>query len=1018
MAQMDTVEVADAYCTVTWHGALSAAARGPTCAMISTPMATKTLLPVGAPPTSADLLQDLVDGFRQSAESIVPWFLEQMPSTYFQDTPLEDQKAHLRAIVTARTSGRPLDLTLRSQDGRSWTAMRPGNRAGVLAEIVATLPMEPPLRAAKIHTANDGSLVVDTFEFGQRVPFDSADPAQSAKGEAIAAWASEHHPDWLRDQLLASFRNCSAEYVLTLSPFRYCQQRAFAQQLSGSEGALVELEQESDPTLSRITVAVANASTRTMLERMAIILSRAGISIVRAYLDEIQDPPHGAITLLCFVVQTTDRQQIDPKGESWRQTRLNLLRIKWIDFRVLELQGRHSELDLPRAEAVNAYAALVHQALAPINPYAYDRERVLATFEAHLPIAIGAIDLMLARFDPEAPLSDAEYGRRSGRLREETLARADLETTRATLLTLLDAVDATLRTNFFLASRFGLSLRLKPELLRAERRPETPYGVFFVSGRGYCGFHVRFKEIARGGLRIVRPTSAAQFDREGERLYDEVYGLAWAQQQKNKDIPEGGAKAAILIESVADPSRCMKSFVDSLLDLITPEPQTKRLVLDRFGHQELLYLGPDELITPEHINWIVARAARRGYPLASAFMSSKPGAGINHKVYGVTSEGVNIFLRMGLLSRGIDPAKQPFTVKITGGPDGDVAGNMMRILDRDYGANARVVGVADGSGCGEDPDGLDHSELLRLFQAGLPIASFDPKRLSPRGRIVPVSAPDGASLRNSMHNRLEADAFIPGGGRPATINDQNWKHFLKADGTPSGSVIVEGANLFLTPEARVKLSAAGALIFKDSSANKCGVICSSYEIAASMLLSEEQFLAIKSVFVEQVLEKLRQFARREASLLIAEGRRHPTTPLPEISVRLSAAVNSAADAIQSAMGSWPQADLPRVDEVIRDHLPAVLMETVGERVYTGLPRPYLSWMAAKHLASRIVYREGIDFFAGMDPTAIGAIVLGYLRTDGETRQLLAEVRASGLPHAERIAALLERAGTRAALMET
>ena len=41
-------------------------------------------------------------------------------------------------------------------------------------------------------------------------------------------------------------------------------------------------------------------------------------------------------------------------------------------------------------------------------------------------------------------------------------------------------------------------------------------------------------------------------------------------------------------------------------------------------------------------------------------------------------------------------------------PDGDVAGNMMRILERDYGANARIVGVADGSGVGEDPQGLDH----------------------------------------------------------------------------------------------------------------------------------------------------------------------------------------------------------------------------------------------------------------------------------------------------------------------
>ena len=39
---------------------------------------------------------------------------------------------------------------------------------------------------------------------------------------------------------------------------------------------------------------------------------------------------------------------------------------------------------------------------------------------------------------------------------------------------------------------------------------------------------------------------------------------------------------------------------------------------------------------------------------------------------------------------------------------------------------------------------------------------------------------------------------------------------------------------------------AGVAIVKDSSANKCGVICSSYEILASMALSTEEFLALKT----------------------------------------------------------------------------------------------------------------------------------------------------------------------------
>ena len=56
-----------------------------------------------------------------------------------------------------------------------------------------------------------------------------------------------------------------------------------------------------------------------------------------------------------------------------------------------------------------------------------------------------------------------------------------------------------------------------------------------------------------------------------------------------------------------------------------------------------------------------------GYPIPAAFMSSKPKAGINHKVYGVTSEGVVVHLRTALEEfSGIDPYKEKFTIKITG----------------------------------------------------------------------------------------------------------------------------------------------------------------------------------------------------------------------------------------------------------------------------------------------------------------------------------------------------------------
>ncbi len=972
-------------------------------------------IPAGTAPDPTVLASDLGKSFQHAAETIVPWFVAQMPRMYFEDTAPAEVSNHLRAIIAARASRQPLHLTLRSEDGRQWTVIREGNRPGVLADVVASLPMSPSLRAAKIHGSKDGALVLDAFEFGEREPFNAAVPAQAEKLRATIEFARSNAKDWAEDSIRAYFAGAAADYVGTLTPHRLNKHRKLMQQVSGTEGTVVETEPELEGELTRITIAFSNARCRTMLERVAQVLSRAGISIQRAYLDQVADPPHGSVSILGFVIQTGDGKSIDTNGAHWKQVEHDLTRIKWVDSESIALATRVPELSIDEAELALGLCTLAHQRLVHRNRLLFSVERINAAAERNMPIVRKATALFLARFDPAGPLTDAEFAKRAAALRAEIAAKEDPNGTATVLGAILDGVEATFRTNWFVKSRFGLSMRIDPSYLRDDRRPELPYGTFFVSGRGFFGFHNRFKEIARGGLRVVKPTSAAQHTRERERVFDEVYGLSWAQQQKNKDIPEGGAKAAILLETESDITRCVKSFVDSLLDLITDDPATKARVVDRFGTRELIYLGPDENITPAHIEWIVARARVRKYALPDAFMSSKPGAGINHKVYGVTSEGVNVFLEVALRARGIDPRKRPFTVKITGGPDGDVAGNMIRILNRDYGTNARIVGIADGSGVGEDPDGLDHGELLRLFKEALPIASFDRAKLGPKGRVVGVDQPEGAPLRNTLHNRLVTDAFVPGGGRPATINEGNWRDYLTADGKPSSPIIVEGANLFLTPEARKELFKAGCLIFKDSSANKCGVICSSYEIGASMLLDEKQFLAIKAEFVDQVLVKLRELARSEAELLMAEGRRHPHTPLTELSTELSKVINDAANAIRASMDSWSASDRELAKQVVREHIPQKLQDTAGERLWKEIPQAYLDWMVAKRLASGIVYREGVAFFESVEPDAVAALALRYLRKREETRRLVDQLKGSDAPGAARAAELLARSGTRAAL---
>ena len=60
-----------------------------------------------------------------------------------------------------------------------------------------------------------------------------------------------------------------------------------------------------------------------------------------------------------------------------------------------------------------------------------------------------------------------------------------------------------LKTNFYQSTKVALSFRLTPEFLPEVEYPKTPFGVFFVIGNDFRGFHIRFRDVARGGIRLV-----------------------------------------------------------------------------------------------------------------------------------------------------------------------------------------------------------------------------------------------------------------------------------------------------------------------------------------------------------------------------------------------------------------------------------------------------------------------------------------------------------------------------------
>jgi UTP:GlnB (protein PII) uridylyltransferase len=181
--------------------------------------------PVNIVPDPTVLASDLGKSFQRSAEEIVPWFVAQMPRMYFEDTSATEVANHLRAIIAARASGQPLHLTLHSDDRRQWTIIREGNKPGVLAEVVRSLPMSPSLRAAKIHGSKDGAIVLDTFEFGERAPFTGTTAEQADKLKATIAFAHSQAKDWTEESIRAYFAGCAADYIATLTPHRLNKHR-------------------------------------------------------------------------------------------------------------------------------------------------------------------------------------------------------------------------------------------------------------------------------------------------------------------------------------------------------------------------------------------------------------------------------------------------------------------------------------------------------------------------------------------------------------------------------------------------------------------------------------------------------------------------------------------------------------------------------------------------------------------------------------------------------------------------
>ncbi len=293
----------------------------------------------------------------------------------------------------------------------------------------------------------------------------------------------------------------------------------------------------------------------------------------------------------------------------------------------------------------------------------------------------------------------------------------------------------------------------------------------------------------------------------------------------------------------------------------------------------------------------------------------------------------------------------------------------------------KILAIIDGSGVLYDPQGLNRKELETLAKTRKMVEHFGKNLLSAQGFLVTIKdndfvLPDGQKVENGLEFRntfhlnpkFRADLFVPCGGRPSSITINNWRQYLNDNGEPRFKIIVEGANLFLTQQARLRLEEKGVIIYKDASANKGGVTSSSLEVLSGLALTDDEYDKLMCVkggmispfrkkYIEEIIDIVNQNARDEFEVIWKENarKRIPRAVLTDL---VSEKINKIKDAINASDLSDNE---PLFRKALECCVPKTLIERVGfDNIMKRVPKVYLKALFAASLAGRYVYRFGLD----------------------------------------------------------
>ncbi|KQY06388.1 NAD-glutamate dehydrogenase [Mycobacterium sp. Root135] len=552
----------------------------------------------------------------------------------------------------------------------------------------------------------------------------------------------------------------------------------------------------------------------------------------------------------------------------------------------------HGRVEIDRFNELVMRAGLTWQQVTVLRSYAkYLRQAGFPYSQSHIETVVNdnpataraLVELFEALFDPDDAQSESGEKKRDASAAATAVAvgidaLVSLDTDRV-LRAFASMIQATLRTNYFVTSPASarsqdvLSIKVNPGLIDELPLPRPRYEIFVYSPR-VEGVHLRFGNVARGGLRWS--------DRR-EDFRTEILGLVKAQAVKNAVIVPVGAKGGFVVKNPPAPTgdaaadrdtfrnegvACYRLFISGLLDVTdnvdtaTGAVTTPAGVVRRDGDDAYLVVAADKgTATFSDIANDVAKSY--GFWLGDAFASGGS-VGYDHKAMGITAKGAWESVKRHFREMGVDTQTEDFTVVGVGDMSGDVFGNGM-LLSK----HIRLVAAFDHRHVFLDPNpdaATSWVERERMF--ALPRSSwddYDRSLISEGGGVYSrehKSIPISPQVREALGLDDGVEEMTPPALMKAILQapvDLFWNGgigtYVKAESESDADVgdrandavrvnanqmrakvIGEGGNLGVTQRGRIEFELSGGHVNTDALDNSAGVDCSDHEVNIKILV--------------------------------------------------------------------------------------------------------------------------------------------------------------------------------------